>query len=299
MLDIERALRNERLLRALTGLNRKGFEQICGVFEEVYQAELAKDTRPRRRARGGGRKARLQRTSDKVFFILFYFKCYPTFDVLGFLFELERGRSNRWVHRLQKILEASLGQKMMLPERKLESIEQFLQRFPEVTEIIIDGTERPVQRPQNCEQQQVHYSGKKKRHSRKQITGSTRKKQVIILTPARAGRIHDKRQLDEENLIENIPSHVKILGDSGFQGLQNEYVNIHLPQKKQKGKPLSSYYKRKNKKLSRQRVVCEHAHAGMKRYSAVSAIYRNRVPDFDDHLMVTAAGLWNFYLEVA
>ena len=44
MLDIERALRNERLLRALTGLNRKGFEQICGVFEGVYQAELAKDT---------------------------------------------------------------------------------------------------------------------------------------------------------------------------------------------------------------------------------------------------------------
>ena len=180
----------------------------------------------------------------------FYNKCYPTFDVLGFLFELERGRSNRWVHRLQRILEASLGEKMILPERKLESIEQFLQRFPEVTEIIIDGTERQVKRPQNCEQQQVHYSGKKKRH-RKHLTGSTSHKQVIILTPAKAGRIHDKRQLDEENLIENIPRNVKILGDSGFQGLQNEYVNIHLPQKKPKGKPLSSYYKRKNKKLSR------------------------------------------------
>ncbi len=38
----------------------------------------------------------------------------------------------------------------------------------------------------------------------------------------------------------------------------------------------------------------------MKRYNAVSAIYRNRVPDFDARLMMlTAAGLWNFYLEVA
>ncbi len=44
MLDIERALRNERVLRALTGLNRKGFEQICEVFEGVYQADLAKET---------------------------------------------------------------------------------------------------------------------------------------------------------------------------------------------------------------------------------------------------------------
>ena len=104
------------------------------------------------------------------------------------------------MHRLQRILEASLGEKMMLPERKLESIEQFLQRFPEVTEIIIDGTERPVQRPQNCEQQQVHYSGKKKRHTRKHLTGSTSLLQVIILTPAKAGRIHDKRQLDYRKL---------------------------------------------------------------------------------------------------
>jgi hypothetical protein len=37
-------------------------------------------------------------------------------------------------------------------------------------------------------------------------------------------------------------------------------------------------------------VVCEHAHAGIKRYNSVTAIYRNRVPDFDDHLMVTAKG---------
>lgn len=47
------------------------------------------------------------------------------------------------------------------------------------------------------------------------------------------------------------------------------------------------------------RVVCEHAHAGIKRYGAVAAVYRNRMPDFDDHLMLTAAGLCNFYLEAA
>ncbi len=27
--------------------------------------------------------------------------------------------------------------------------------------------------------------------------------------------------------------------------------------------------------------------------------YRNRVSDFDDRLMLTATGLWNFYLEAA
>lgn len=220
MLNLHRALNNERLLRALTGLNGKAFDSLCKVFAVVYQEQLEHDAKPRKRARGGGRKARLESTESKLFFILFYFKCYPTFDVLGFLFELERGRSNRWVHRLQGVLEAALGKKMVLPERKIESIEQFLKRFPEVKEVILDGTERPVQRPKDEKQQKEHYSGKKRRHTRKHITGSTRSKRVIVLTQARAGTIHDKRQLDEAVIVDYIPDAVALMGDLGFQGLQ-------------------------------------------------------------------------------
>ena len=114
-----------------------------------------------------------------------------------------------------------------------------------------------------------------------------------------AGKIHDKRQLDEADLVSNIPDRVRIEGDLGFQSLQKEFINIHLPHKKPRGKDLSDQQKQENKEFSSQRVVCEHAHAGIKRYNAVSSIYRNRVPDFDDRLMLTAAGLWNFYLEAA
>lgn len=57
--------------------------------------------------------------------------------------------------------------------------------------------------------------------------------------------------------------------------------------------------KAENRTLSQSRVTCENAFSGVKRYGAVSAIYRNRKPDFDDHLMLTAAGLWNFYLMAA
>ena len=299
MLNINRAVKNDRLLRALTGLNRKAFDQLCEVFEVVYQDSIESDTKPRKRARGGGRKARLSSIESKVFFILFYFKCYPTFDVLSWLFDLERGRANRWVHRLQGILETALGKEMVLPERKLENIEQFVERFPEVKAVIFDGTERPVQRPKDTSKQKEHYSGKKKRHTRKHITGSTRTKRAILLSEARAGKIHDKRQLDEADLVSNIRDEVSVEGDLGFQGLQKEFVNIHLPHKKPRGKELSDRQKQENKELSSQRVVCEHAHAGIKRYNAVSAIYRNRVPDFDDHLMLTATGLWNFYLEAA
>jgi hypothetical protein len=103
----------------------------------------------------------------------------------------------------------------------------------------------------------------------------------------------------KKTLVGNIPDAVAVEGDLGFQGLQNEFDNIHLPHKKPKGKQLSEQQKQENREFSRQRVKCEHAHAGIKRYNAVTAVYRNRVPDFDDHLMLTAAGLWNFYLDAA
>ena len=114
--------------------------------------------KPRLRARGGGRKARFLEASYKLFFILFYFKCYPTFDVAGVLFDLHRSRAHRWMLKLQLILEKSLGKKMALPERKLESIGEFITRFPSVKEVMIDGTERPIQRPKEQQKQKNHYS---------------------------------------------------------------------------------------------------------------------------------------------
>lgn len=57
MLDIERVLKQDRLLRALTGLNRKAFEALLVAFIPLY--EHTRQTQARQRAVGGGRKARL------------------------------------------------------------------------------------------------------------------------------------------------------------------------------------------------------------------------------------------------
>jgi len=299
MLNLERIFNQERLLRAMTGLNRKAFEALLPSFAQTdEQSRLNRDVK-RQRAIGGGRKATLPTPSEKLFYILLYCKCYPTFDLLSVLFGFDRSCAWDWVHGLLPVLEQTLGYKQALPERKLRSMEEFLERFPEVKTVILDGTERPVQRPKDSEQQQEHYSGKKKRHTRKHITGSTPKKRVILLTQAKGGRIHDKRQLAEAGLVEYIPDEVAIQGDLGFQGLQNEFDNVHLPHKKPKGKQLSEQHKQENREFSRQRVVCEQAHAGIKRYRAVTDVYRNRVPDFDDRFMLNAVGLWNFYLDAA
>jgi hypothetical protein len=297
MLDVERVLKQGRLLRSLTGLNRKAFEALLPGFEEAY--ERSQPVKARQRAIGGGRKAQLQTPCEKLFFILFYFKCYPTFDLAGILFNFDRSQAHEWMHRLQGVLEVALGENQVLPERKLHSVQEFLERFPSVERVMIDGTERPIARPKDPERQKTHYSGKKKRHTRKHLAGVDQKKRILVLSKAREGRVHDKRCHDEDDIAGSIPESIPIEVDLGFQGLQNEYENIRIPHKKPKGRKLTCKHKRENRALSRSRVLCENAFAGVKRYRAVSEVYRNRKEDFDDQLMFIASGLWNHYLQAA
>jgi len=297
MLNIERALTQDRLLRALTGLNRKAFDALLSTFSEVYEQSLPQHRR--QRAPGAGRKARLLQAQDKLFYILFYFKCYPTFDLAALLFDFDRAQAHYWMHRLQPILETALGEKLALPERQLNSIDDFRVRFPGVKRVMIDGTERPIQRPKDPEEQKLNYSGKKRRHTRKHLAAVDGDKRVLVLSRAREGKLHDKKFHDEEDIIGGIPDEIPIELDLGFQGVQKQYDNLRLPHKKPRGGELTAEQKAENKVLSQSRVVCENAFAGVKRYGAVSAVYRNRLKDVDDHLMLTATGLWNFYLMAA
>ena len=297
MLNIARALKQNRLLRALTGLNSKAFQSLLLTFTQVYEQTLR--DKPRQRSVGGGRKARLRTFEHKLFYILFYFKCYPTFDVAGILFDIDRSQAHHWAHRLQPILEAALGEKKALPERQINSVQAFIERFPGVERVVMDGTERPIKRPTDSEKQKLNYSGKKKRHTRKHLAAVNQNKQVLVLSQAREGKLHDKKFHDEEKLIGNIPAEIPIEVDTGFQGIQHQYENIRIPHKKPKGGELSEQQKSDNRKLSQSRVICENAFAGVKRYGVVSQIYRNHKHDFDDKLMLTASGLWNLYLMAA
>jgi hypothetical protein len=138
MLNLDRILNQDRLTRAITGLNRKAFEELLPSFTAAYQQSLVKPAGERQRAPGGGRKPTLRTISEKLLYILLYCKCYPTFDLLSGLFNFDRSCAHDWVHRLLPILETTLGYKQLLPERQIRSIEEFLERFPDVREGIND-----------------------------------------------------------------------------------------------------------------------------------------------------------------
>jgi hypothetical protein len=156
-------------------MGRGEFDALVVTFALLLEQHAR--SQPRQRAVGGGCKGVLDTPAKKLFFVLFYLKVYPTFDVLGALFAKPRGRSCQAIHLLLRLLEKTLGRKCVLPERRIRSVEEFRQRFPEVKDVMIDGVERPIQRPKSSRRQTRHYSGKKKSHRRKNVvmTDATRR----------------------------------------------------------------------------------------------------------------------------
>jgi hypothetical protein len=161
---------------------------------------------------------------------LLYLKCYPTFDVAGILFEVDRSRACRWVGAWLPLLETVLGRAAVLPTRQIRSVEEFLQRFPEVRDLFLDGTERPTQRPQQAGQQRARYSGKKKRHTVKNVIGNDATKRIVLLGETQGGRVHDYPLLQGSGWLPRLPEGLRLWVDRGFQGLEQAAPQLVLCQ---------------------------------------------------------------------
>ena len=289
-------LRNKpRTLRSLTGLNPSEFESLLPSFGCAWDRFVVEtfERQERKRSYGGGRKAHLQTLEDKLLFILVYFRLYPTQEVQGYLFGMSQAQANEWIHRLRGLLNQALGEEQQLPERRPANLETVLSRCPSL-EFIIDGSERPINRPQDKDKQKRYYSGKKKSHSVKNNIITERGGKVVFLSGTYEGKKHDKKIADEEGY--RFPPGSKLLQDTGFQGYAPAGATIVQPKKKPRGKELSEVEKIINRGISSLRVEVEHHLSGIKRCQILVQKFRNRVEGFVDEVMETACGLHNFRL---
>ena len=298
-MKINHIFTNERQGKALTGVSKAEFEALLPTFTQCLTQHRYHIKPNRKRAVGGGQKGSLPTTADKLAFILMYLKIYPTYDVLAFLTDRQRSKCCESVQLLLPVLQMTLGRKLVLPKRKITSVDEFFRLFPEAKEVFLDGTERRVQKPKNLKKRAKLYSGKKKATTRKTIVVSNAKRQILILTPTKSGRRHDKRIADKFQIVQNIPSEVTVWTDTGFQGIQHGHSNTVMPTKATKKKPLTFDQKQNNRTIAGIRVLSEHAIGGMKRLKAAADVYRNKLSNLDDTFNLLAAGLWNFHLEQA
>ena len=107
-----------------------------------------------------------------------------------------------------------------------------------------------------------------------------------------AGKRHDKKIADEES--PTYPEDISLYKDTGFQGYEPEGVKTFQPQKKPKGKALTSEQKEQNSLISSIRIVIEHIISGMKRCRIVKDLFRNTKAKYDDLVMEIACALHNF-----
>ena len=235
----------------------------------------------------------MQNSADKLLFILFYFRQYPIQEVQGFLFGISQAQANEWVHRLTAVLSTALGYEKQLPERRPYRLAAVLRDCPGL-EFIIDGTERPVNRPQDNSVQEAYYSGKKKTHTVNNNLISHRGGKVVYLSDTYEGSVHDKLICDLEG--HEFPDGSKLWQDKGYQGYAPQGVITMQPQKKPAKQDLSEAEKERNRAISKERIEIEHHISGVKRSRIVSHRLRNRTEYYADKVMETACGLHNYRL---
>lgn len=88
------------------------------------------------------------------------------------------------------------------------------------------------------------------------------------------GKKHDFSLFKESQLF--LPKEIKLLADSGYQGIAKYHSASVIPIKKKKGKALSVEDKHHNKALSKQRIFIEDVNRRCKIFRIVKDVYRGK-----------------------
>ena len=94
--------------------------------------------------------------------------------------------------------------------------------------------------------------------------------------------------------------------DLGYLGFAKDYktLELHIPHKKprkSKSNPTPSLFdqqKLENREISQVRIVIEHVLASVKHWSILINKFHNRLDKFENNVILAAAGLHNFLLNL-
>ena len=294
-------LKHPELFQYVIGINFNQFNKLLPKFiAALRKAEVRKAyTKKRVREIGGGRKSKLINDYQKLFFILFYYKTYPTFRFAQVVYSLDKRNIQLWVKFLAPVLFSTLGYELSLKQRrKISRWDLWLEEYPELSEFIVDATERAIQRPKDNLVQEMYYSGKKKHHSVKnQILVSPATKRILAVSDTVPGTVHDKKLFEATRMLPYLPENALGMGDLGYLGTDdlNPYLKMIIPKKKPPGKELTDGDKVNNKAISQIRVRVEHPFSYLKHFNILSQKFRGRINQQNlDLPFKTIAAIYNF-----
>ena len=212
-----------------------------------------------------------------------WLRLYPTYEVLGFLFSLDKTHVPAPVGDRLATLETLADFPCEPPataRQKLRSRAAVRDAFAEGC-LVIDAKEQPVQRPKSTKEedrQRPYYSGKKKQHPLKNqvaVTPAGRSGAVSARVPG--GATHDLTLWRGSGLLAPLAPEEGARLDQGEVGLQHDYPNqpLYLPYKARRNHPLTPEEKEYNRQLARYRIVVEHTNAQLNQFQVLAQVYRH------------------------
>lgn len=311
--------RKPKLFLSVTGMNLHQFQTLLPQFTHAYdklerrrKRKVVVTGKKRRRQIGGG--AQFENSlPDRLLMLLFYYRLYLTQEFMTLLFKAEdKSVICRAIQLMRPVFELvlpvpqrarqrilSLADKEQKRRKKrISSVEEFRQAYPELT-FIIDGVEQPKRKPKAPAKRKSDYSGKKKRHTRKQLVIGTPAGIIIDQSPSVGGRSHDFKVFKEDQTARALCHEFKdyrvtMYGDSGFDGMSalGLPLEVRLNEKARRNHPLTREQKKLNRLRSATRIKIEHTFSRRKKYQIASDIYRNRDEDYDQTMNIVG-GLVN------
>jgi hypothetical protein len=289
MISYNALCRRPAAFRSLTGHTPAQFEALFAQFEPAHQhrcraaTTTKRGSKPRQRAFGGGRRYRYD-LRTRLLIGLIWARIYPTLEVLGFLFALDKTNVHDIVNEMLATLDTMADFPFERPaadRKKLRSVAAVMDAFPEVR-LVIDAKEQRIQRPKSSKEddrQKPYYSGKKKCHTLKneiavQPDGSI----GAISVSVPGGAVHDLTLLRSTGLMGRLdPEGEAAMLDKGYDGIGKDYPDhtIFQPFKARRNHPLTPEQKAYNRHLSGYRIVVEHTNAQLNQFQVLAQVYRH------------------------
>lgn len=279
MLTYENASKKPEEFQSLTGLSVEEFDQLYLEVEQRYPAaeDRRLDRLNRRRRRGAGHKFR-HTLRNRLLLTLTWLRVYPSYRVLGLLFNLDKSNVCRNLKIMLPFVQQVTDQ--ALPDLETDSgeddLEAILAKFPGLR-AIVDATEQRTRRPKDNAVQEAYYSGKKKAHTIKTQVVVNQEGRPCHVSDSVPGSQHDLTLERHSQVNEKLPPQVKMMGDKGYQGLQNDNAKrtVELPTRKPRGQELTDEQTTANRALAVTRIVVEHVLAHIKIFQVLYQVYRH------------------------
>jgi hypothetical protein len=141
-------IKEDRVMRACTGLSFAKFESLSEAFEQAYKNKHGICYFEMLRNLNKINEVIFSNYSDILFFVLYCQKVGNTYDVLGVSFGTSGANVHHNLTKFRPILILALDQLGHLPLQEINSLEDMSKVAPSGN-AIIDATEFPIEKPHN------------------------------------------------------------------------------------------------------------------------------------------------------